>query len=52
MEQTTIIGCVVLAVSITIVTVFTVWSRRTINWIAAKEDRSGREIVKELRGER
>ena len=48
MEGDTIIGCIIIACALCLMTYLTFWSRRTINWISTKGQRSAREIVKEL----
>ena len=48
MDQDTILGCILIVAGLSAVVYLTLWSRRTINRIADKGERSGREIVKDL----
>jgi len=50
MEGDTIVGCIAIAAALGLLTYLTFWSRKTIDWIADKGQRSAREIVKELDG--
>ena len=48
METDAILGCIVLAFSLGLITYLTFWGRRTIDRIASKGLSTAREIVKEL----
>jgi hypothetical protein len=47
-----IVGTIVIIIGLVFLTVLVIWSRRTIDLIAAKKLRSLREILKELNNER
>ncbi len=46
---TIVIGCMVILGALGLMTWLVLWSRRTINWIAASRFRSVREIIKGMR---
>ena len=48
MSMDVVIGVVLLVAALTVLTVFTAWSRRIINRIAAKRLGSARDIVKDM----
>jgi hypothetical protein len=52
MDTDTLLGCLLVASALSLVTYLVLWSRRAINRIAANDRRSTREIVKELRRDR
>ena len=52
MEVDAVIGIVLLAVSLTLLTFLTFWSRRTVERIAAKHLASLREVIKDFERER
>ena len=52
MDADTVIGCFIVACALIFITYLTLWSRKTIDWIDAKGQRSAREIMKELDGDR
>lgn len=52
MERDSIIGCIALVFALGFVAYLTIWSRRTINWIARNGKSSVREILKDLNGKR
>ena len=47
MDMDIIIGCVVVACALGVIVGLTLWSRRTINWIARNGVHSAREIMKQ-----
>jgi len=51
MSRDLVIGCIILAVSLTLLVALTFWSRRRIERIARAPGRSAREIEKDLSGE-
>ena len=51
MDKDIVIGCLLVAGALGLVTYLVLWSRRAIDRIAANDRRSTREIVKELRRE-
>jgi len=52
MDTDILLGCLLVASALSLVTYLVLWSRRAINRIAANDRRSTREIVKELRRDR
>ena len=48
MDRDTVIGIVLLVVSLCSILALTLWSRRLIDRIAAREAKTAREILKEL----
>ncbi len=52
MDSDATIGCIVLVCSLGLIVYLTLYSRKTINWIATTGRRSSREIMKELNGDR
>lgn len=51
MDGDTVIGCVVIAGALVVLTALTLWSRRAIRRIAERGSSSLREILKDLNGE-
>ena len=45
METDAIIGCIVTAAALCSIIGITLWSRKTINWIARSDAESAREII-------
>ena len=52
MDMNVLIGCVVIAVALTLIIALVLWSRRTINRIAKNGFRTARQTLKELNGDR
>jgi len=52
MDNDAILGWMLVAGALSLITYLVLWSRRTINRIAERGLRSARQIVKELRGDR
>lgn len=52
MDNNMITGIVILIVAMVLLTILTVWSVRTINYIARKGCRTSRQTLKELDSER
>jgi hypothetical protein len=50
MSPDAILGCALLAGALGFLIVVTLWSRRTINWIAMQGRTSTRDMVKKLNG--
>ena len=48
LERDIFIGCIVLVIALGFITYLTLWSRKTITFIAQKKLRATREILKEL----
>jgi multisubunit Na+/H+ antiporter MnhF subunit len=49
MDTNALVGCIVIAAALALLTYLVLWGRRTINRIAGSGSRSAREIARELR---
>ena len=51
MDGDAIVGCVTILVALSTIIYLTLWSRRAIDRIADRAERSAREIVRDLKGD-
>jgi hypothetical protein len=51
MDGDTLLGCILIAGALAVLTVLTLWSRRTIRRITERGSRSLREIMRDMNGE-